>query len=175
MTRAIIPAGLLLATACAVAMGPPTTDLEGLTASIFTSSGGRAGTVTLHHEKGEVLLFVFDLRGLPPGPHAVHVHTIGSCIRPDFLSAGPHLDPDRRQHGRDNPAGRHLGDLEDIVVGPDGTSRDTLRFAPLDGRLVPGQIVGGDGSAVVIHEGPDDDRTDPDGRSGARIACGILM
>jgi len=27
---------------------------------------------------------------------------------------------------------------------------------------------------VVIHVGPDDDRTDPSGNSGGRIACGVI-
>ena len=31
-----------------------------------------------------------------------------------------------------------------------------------------------DGTAIVIHAAADDDRTDPAGNSGARIACGVL-
>jgi Cu-Zn family superoxide dismutase len=32
-----------------------------------------------------------------------------------------------------------------------------------------------DGSAVVVHAGPDDQRTDPSGSSGGRIVCGVLV
>ncbi|MBV01880.1 MAG: hypothetical protein CL800_05710 [Citromicrobium sp.] len=31
-----------------------------------------------------------------------------------------------------------------------------------------------DGTAVVVHEGPDDYRTDPAGDAGSRIACGVM-
>jgi len=153
-------------------MGPPKTEVDGLVVSLFDSDGRRAGTVTLQQEGEKSLLFIFDTRGLPPGRHAVHLHAIGNCTRPDFLSAGPHLDEGHHQHGKENPAGPHDGDLDDIVVNEVGISHDTLR---LDRRINVGAMTKGDGSAIVIHAGPDDQRTDPSGNSGARIACGILM
>jgi Cu-Zn family superoxide dismutase len=172
--RSLIPL-LALAAGCAIAMGPPKTEVEGLVVSLFNGAGRGAGTVTLEAQEDQVLLFIFDVRGLPPGRHATHLHAIGNCTRPDFLSAGPHYDEGRHQHGHDNPAGPHRGDLGDIVVDAAGNSRDTLRLAPLDGRLDLGALVGGDGSAIVIHADPDDERTDPHGNSGVRIACGILV
>jgi Cu-Zn family superoxide dismutase len=30
------------------------------------------------------------------------------------------------------------------------------------------------GTSLVIHAGPDDQKTDPSGNSGARIACGTI-
>ena len=173
--RPLLLITLGLAAGCAIAMGPPKTQVEGLVVSLFDGEGRRAGTVTLEEEKGQILLFIFDTRGLPPGRHAVHLHTIGNCTRPDFLSAGPHFDLGGHQHGKQNPAGPHYGDLDDIVVNEAGISRDTLRLAPADGRINVGAMTKGDGSAIVIHADPDDQRTDPSGNSGARIACGILM
>ena len=44
------------------------------------------------------------------------------------------------------------------------------------GKLSDGDIalMDADGAAVVVHEGPDDLKTDPSGESGGRIACGVF-
>ncbi len=42
------------------------------------------------------------------------------------------------------------------------------------GDEVGRSILAGDGSALVIHQEADDNRTDPDGNSGSRIACGVI-
>lgn len=44
---------------------------------------------------------------------------MGGC-RPDFAAAGPHCNPEGAQHGLNNPAGAHAGDMPALVVGPDG-------------------------------------------------------
>jgi Cu-Zn family superoxide dismutase len=42
--------------------------------------------------------------------------------------------------------------------------------------LSPGanSLLGDKGSALVVHANPDDDKTDPTGNSGGRIACGVI-
>jgi hypothetical protein len=52
--------------------------------------------------------------------HGIHLHAVGRCEGPDFKSAGGHWNPMGKQHGRDNPAGAHLGDLPNLVIGADG-------------------------------------------------------
>jgi Cu-Zn family superoxide dismutase len=108
------------------------------------------------------------------GTYAAHVHTVGACTAPDFTSAGPHWNPTGAQHGRNNPAGMHKGDLPNLSVGTDG--RGSLEFliagAALRGGAAP--LLDADGAAVVIHAQADDYRTDPAGNAGARIACGVL-
>lgn len=111
--------------------------------------------------------------GLEPGHYGVHLHTVGRCEGPGFESAGPHWNPTGRQHGKLNPQGHHLGDLDNLDVDESGAGRLEFR--------IPGTPIGGvqglldaDGAAVVIHAGPDDYLTDPSGNSGARIACGVL-
>jgi Cu-Zn family superoxide dismutase len=56
-----------------------------------------------------------ELTGLPAGPHGFHIHTVGAC-EPPFQSAGGHFNPDDRQHGIENPKGKHAGDLPNIHV-----------------------------------------------------------
>ncbi|HET7041078.1 MAG TPA: superoxide dismutase family protein [Gemmatimonadales bacterium] len=169
---ALLP--LLLATsACAVSMGPPRTKPEALRVALFDRDGASVGAVVLTADSAGMTL-AFDVHDLSPGAHGVHVHAIGRCERPDFLSAGPHLDVGGHAHGLDNPAGHHLGDLPNLVVGPDGRATATLRLQPRDGKFTPRTLLDSDGSAIIIHAGPDDGHTDPSGNSGARIACGIV-
>src|SRR6185503_13343845 len=96
--------------------------------------------------------------GLPAGHYGVHLHAIGLCEGPAFTSAGPHWNPTGRQHGKLNPAGHHLGDLDNLDVDAQGAGR--LEFT------IPGGTMGGadglfdaDGVSVVIHAAPDDYRT----------------
>lgn len=112
--------------------------------------------------------------GLSPGVHGVHIHAVGRCDAPGFESAGDHWNPLGRQHGRENPAGQHLGDIPNLIVGEDGTG--TLEAA-INGAQISGganPILDSDGAALVIHRSPDDYMTDPSGNSGARVACGVI-
>jgi Cu-Zn family superoxide dismutase len=73
-----------------------------------------------------------------------------------------------------NPAGAHVGDLPNLVVGDD--RRGTIDLVKPGLRLADGQapLLDLDGSSVIIHAAPDDYKTDPTGNSGARIACAVL-
>lgn len=134
------------------------------------------GTVEAARGPGGVLLAV-SASGLPPGLHGFHLHAVGDCT-PPFASAGGHFNPTKRQHGLLHPEGPHLGDLPNVYVALDGVLRAEV-FAPGvsmeasgDGGLAA--LLDGDGAAVVLHEGPDDHRTDPAGAAGARIACAVV-
>ena len=111
--------------------------------------------------------------GLPPGHYGVHLHAVGRCDGPAFESAGPHWNPTARQHGRLNPAGPHLGDLDNLEVDESGAGRVEFR---INGGAISGAegMIDADGAALVIHAAADDYRTDPSGNSGARIACGVF-
>jgi Cu-Zn family superoxide dismutase len=112
--------------------------------------------------------------GLTPGLHGVHVHELPSCTAPDFESAGPHFNPAGREHGLENPSGPHAGDLPNIRVEKDGSADTTFR---IDSTLLTSDsssFLRDEGSSIVIHAGADDQRTQPSGASGARVACGVI-
>ena len=89
---------------------------------------------------------------------------------PKFASAGGHWNPAARQHGLDNPQGHHAGDMPNLTVAADGTGK--LQYT-LAGATLAG-LLDADDSAFVVHAMRDDQKTDPSGMSGDRIACGVF-
>jgi superoxide dismutase, Cu-Zn family len=138
-------------------------------AMLHDASGTEVGRARLQ-QVGRGIRVTLQVTRLAPGTHGVHVHAVGKCDTPDFASAGPHWNPTSRQHGKDNPAGMHKGDLPNVAVGSNG--HGNLSFTIESATLA--DLVDADGAALVVHAAADDYRTDPSGNSGARIACGVL-
>lgn len=143
------------------------------TADIRDSAGRSVGTATAS-QSGDSIRVSIAGTALPQGAHGAHIHMTGSCVAPAFTSAGDHWNPTGRQHGKDNPAGMHMGDLSNLFIGTNGqgTLEYTIPGAWVAGGATP--LMDADGAAIVIHAGADDYRTDPSGNSGARIACGVF-
>jgi Cu-Zn family superoxide dismutase len=138
------------------------------------AQGERVGTATLEAVPDGVKI-VLQATKLPPGQHGWHIHAVGKCEPPDFTSAGNHFNPQGKKHGRENPEGSHAGDLPDLVVGSDGAAQAEVlvTHVTLDPTGAT-SLLQGEGTALVIHANPDDQKTDPAGNAGARIACGII-
>ena len=98
---------------------------------------------------------------------------VGACEAPGFESAGGHLNPEMRQHGMQNPAGPHLGDLPNVTTDRAGVGAVSAAL-PGTRDAVLSRLFDADGTAIVVHASADDYRTDPSGNSGSRIACGVL-
>ena len=143
-------------------------------ADLKNTAGQSVGVAQLT-QAGNVVRIVVEARGLPPGPHGVHVHAVGKCDPPDFNSAGGHFNPLNKQHGALNPQGSHAGDLPNLTVAPDGNGRMETTTGQLTLGSGPASVWDADGSALVVHASPDDFKTDPTGNSGGRIACGVLV
>ena len=169
------PLGPLAAAALAAA------GCAGLQAGLTTASarltngqGEVVGSATLTEVSGGVRV-ILTARGLPAGDKGVHIHTVGTCEPPAFASAGGHFNPGSRQHGLQNPRGPHAGDLPNLRIEADGAGR----LETLNDRITLGagatSLLDADGSALVIHTGADDHRTDPTGNSGSRLACGVIV
>lgn len=142
-------------------------------AAMLAADGSRRGDATVTETEAGLRVAV-RATGLTPGIHAVHIHTTGTCTPPDFTSAGGHWNPQGRQHGKDNPTGMHMGDMPNLAAGADGTGQ--MEYLIPGGTLREGAtpLLDADGAAVVIHAQADDNKTDPAGNAGGRIACGIL-
>jgi Cu-Zn family superoxide dismutase len=164
-----VPLTLPLA-ACQTVDEAPTARLA--QATLRLASGLPAGTAQLLSGGTEVNISIAVL-GLSPGEHGVHLHTTGACDAPGFESAGAHLEPGSRQHGTSNPAGPHLGDLPNVIVGNAGAGTVSATL-PGSRDAVLAELFDSDGTAIVVHANADDYRTDPSGNSGGRIACGVL-
>lgn len=160
-------AALALTAACS---GGATSSEPGrATAQLKRADGSAAGSAVATVTNGGLSVKV-SVTGISPGPHGVHVHMTGKCDAPAFTTAGGHWNPGATKHGLENPQGAHAGDMPNLMVSPDGTGTLTYKLGSgtMDGLL------DADGAAFVVHAGPDDQKTDPSGNSGDRIACGVF-
>ncbi len=139
------------------------------------AKGADVGTATIE-PSGKGVEVKLDVKNLPPGVHALHFHQNAKCDPPDFKSAGPHFNPDQKEHGFLNPKGHHNGDMANFTVKPNGTAKVTIK--DVDVVLGTGSeaksLFANGGTSLMIHAGPDDMKTDPAGNSGKRIACGVI-
>ena len=173
LTALLLAAALLLACQPAAAVAEPEPGV-GTTAAaaIMDTDGQPVGMVTLTQGPQGVVVSA-DLNGLPPGGHAFHIHAVGACA-PDFSAAGGHFGPGDESHGYLHSTDMHAGDLPNIYVGVDGSVQsdaftNDITLATGDER----SLFDADGSAIIVHEKPDDYGADA-GVAGARIACGII-
>lgn len=126
---------------------------------------------------GRGVLIEIDMRGLNPGPHAVFLHMTGACDPATrFTSAGPIFSFEAdRPHGFLAKGGPRAGDLPTQFAAADGTlhaSFSTTAVTLGDGAKT---IFDRDGVSIIVHAKGDDYVSQPDGRSGARVACGIII
>jgi Cu-Zn family superoxide dismutase len=161
------------------------------TAVLRDGAGKNSGVVRLASvNDGAQVVAQVTLPASAAGFHGFHIHANGVCdptsVDPasgqvvPFFSAGGHLGGGA---GGQSHAG-HDGDMPSLLVNKDGTATATFRTD----RATLSKILDVDGSAVVVHAGPDNfgniptrySASGPDattlntGDSGARTLCGVL-
>lgn len=100
----------------------------------------------------------------PIGPHGFHIHEFGNCEV--GLSEEPFKDAGGHWNLTNQPHGNHAGDFP-VLFSNDGKS--IMWF--FTNKFKVSDIIG---KSVVIHENPDDYRSQPSGNAGRRLACGII-
>lgn len=144
-------------------------------ATLYNVAGKKVGTAKFLEVKDGVEI-VLKVSKLSSGKHGWHLHDAGICKGPDFKSAGAHFNPMRKQHGLHNHKGAHAGDLPNLVVDAKGNGRTKIVVSSVS--LKPdakNSLFHDGGTSIVIHEKADDEKTDPSGNSGNRVACGVIV
>lgn len=165
----VLPAMVILATSASAANA----NAQHASAVLRDANDDVVGFARFTEDAAGIVHVNVHVKGLAPGLHGIHIHAVGSCS-PTFAAAGGHHNPLGHQHGLENPLGAHAGDLPNLVVNPAGVGH--LNATTDRATLSPGPITvfDADGSALILHAGPDDQLTDPTGNSGGRIACGVI-
>jgi len=162
-------------------------------AELKTADGTAVANATIDFTDGFATVTV-DTTGnskLSPGSHGMHIHSVGKCeansVAPtggsagNFQSAGGHLQVGGRT---EHPAS---GDLTPLNIRSDGSGK----VVATTDAFKADDLKGPEGSALIIHEGPDnfanipqrythdgvpgpDAETMATGDSGARVACAVL-
>jgi Cu-Zn family superoxide dismutase len=172
MTQNSTRLGLFAAAILATAVLPAAAQTA--SAPLKNGEGKEVGSVNLTQTSQGVLLNV-SVKGLPPGEHAFHVHAVGKC-EPPFTSAGGHFNPGGKKHGMLSPEGQHAGDMPNLHIPQSGDlAIEVLNVNITLEKGKPNSVFDADGSAVIVHAGSDDYKTDPTGEAGGRIACGVIQ
>jgi Cu-Zn family superoxide dismutase len=168
------PQLVLAATASLLALGTvPAASQQTAQAALINAEGKDAGRAVLT-ETPHGTLISLSLKGLPAGEHAFHVHAVGKC-EPPFTSAGAHFNPGGKKHGIMAPQGAHAGDMPNLHIPAGGDlAVEVLNAAVTLEKGKPNSLFGPEGTALVVHAGKDDYKTDPTGDAGGRIACGVV-
>jgi Cu-Zn family superoxide dismutase len=139
-------------------------------AVLHPTKGNSVEGVVTFTKTGDAVKVVANLTGLTPGKHGFHIHEFGDCSSPDGKAAGGHFNPTNNPHAGHDTEKRHAGDLGNIEADSAGQAHLELtdKMMTMSGE---NSIIG---RGVIVHEKPDDLKTQPTGDAGGRVACGVI-
>ena len=152
------------------------------TFTLVGADGNAVGFASVVETDGSLVIKLAnsDDSGLAPGEHGLHFHETGDCTPEGdeaFATAGDHFNPTDMVHGGPETDPHHAGDLGNLTIEDNGSFVFEITVQgdglTLDPAADP-SLADEDGSALLIHQDPDDLTTDPSGESGGRIACGLV-
>ena len=116
-----------------------------------------------------------ELTGLKQGKHGFHIHEFEDNTN-GCISAGPHFNPEKKDHGAPDDVERHVGDLGNVDASADGVAKVKIsdKQISLCGK---NSIIG---RTIVVHADPDDlgkgghELSKTTGNAGGRLACAVI-
>jgi Cu-Zn family superoxide dismutase len=154
---------------------PPREGVETVQATLLGPQGAPIGQIVIRGSaNATVVRITVNPGGLPPGWHGVHFHSVGDCSDGGvFMNARGIVNNLVKKHGLLHPEGPAEGDLPNVYAAPDGSVNAEVSTLAI--RIL-GQtgLKDADGSALIIRVNEDDHYSQPNGQSGARLACAVI-
>ena len=172
MKKIVILSILTIATiyACKTASGGKNEIVVMLQPKSDTQVSGSATFI----EKGSVVTFEANIKGLTPGEHAIHIHEKADCSAADASSAGGHWNPTFKKHGKWGSVEYHKGDIGNFTADANGNG--TIKFSTDQWCIGCGDATKDiTGKGLIVHKGADDFTTQPTGNAGGRVACAGII
>ncbi|HUP90605.1 MAG TPA: superoxide dismutase family protein [Solimonas sp.] len=143
------------------------------TASLESTKGSTVRGTANFEQRGDKVRVSANVSGLRPNSEfGFHIHEAGDCSSGDGMSAKGHFNPYGKPHGAHNNPEHHAGDLPSLKSDANGNASLTADVDVVTVNSGPASIIG---RGLIVHEQPDDFKTQPTGNAGPRSACAVIQ